>query len=241
MIPFDLPELALVLAVCWLGALVQAAVGFGLALIAAPLLLLVYPPLVPGPLTAASLLLTGLVAYRDRAGIDFRGIGWAMLGRVFGTGAAAVFLAVASARVFDIAFGVLVLLGVALSIAGLAARPARGSAIVAGGLSGLMGTVSSIGGPPMALLYQRENAEILRGTLAGFFVLGSSLSLVALALVGRFGHEEQWLSVVLAPPMALGFAMASPLRRRMSRGAIRPLVLTLSTLSAIAVLWRGLA
>lgn len=219
----------------------QAAAGFGLALIAAPILLLIDPAFIPGPLTAASLVLTALVAYRDRAGIDLHGVGWAMIGRVLGTGAAAAFLAIATARVFDLAFGLLVLLGVGLSLAGMQFRPSRNSSMVAGGLSGLMGTISSIGGPPMALLYQRVDAERLRGTLAGFFLLGATLSVVALAWVGRFGRAEWQLSLLLAPAMAIGFAVANPLRSVMNPSRVRPLVLSLSFLSAVAVLWRALA
>jgi uncharacterized membrane protein YfcA len=227
-VPLEPLQLAIALLCCAVGATVQAAAGFGLALIAAPILVLLEPAFVPGPLTAASLVLTVLVAARDHAAMDLHGIGWAMVGRVFGTAAAAGFLALATPRVFDLVFGLLVLAGV------------RGSAIVAGGLSGLMGTISAIGGPPMALLYQRSGAARLRGTLAGFFLLGSSLSLVALAFVGRFGAEEWRLSLWLTTPMVVGFVAAAPLRRWMDASRVRPLVLGLSSVSAVAVLWRAI-
>ena len=51
-------------------------------------------------------------------------------------------------------FGGLILLGVCLSLSGLRLPPIRGVLVGAGALSGVMGTVASIGGPPMALLYQ---------------------------------------------------------------------------------------
>ncbi len=239
--PLEPLPLAIALLACTTGATVQAAAGFGLVLIAAPVLVLLEPDFVPGPLIAASLVLTVLVAVRDHAAMDLHGIGWALFGRVFGTLAAAAFLAVATPRLFDVAFGLLVLLGVGLSLAGLHVVPGRGSAIVAGGLSGLMGTISSIGGPPMALLYQHSEASRLRGTLAGFFVLGTGLSLGALAWVGRFGPYEWELSLWLAAPMAVGFAAAEPLRRHMDTSRVRPLVLGLSFASAVAVLWRAAA
>jgi uncharacterized membrane protein YfcA len=239
-VPLEPLQLAIALLACTVGAAVQAAAGFGLALIAAPILVLLEPAFVPGPLTAASLALTVLVAARDHAAMDLHGIGWALVGRVFGTAAAAVFLSLATPRVFDLAFGLLVFLGVGLSLAGFHVAPARGSAIVAGGLSGLMGTISAIGGPPMALLYQRAGAERLRGTLAGFFVLGTGLSLGALAYVGRFGPAEWQLSLWLTAPMVVGFIAAAPLRSRMDANRVRPLVLGLSFVSAVAVLWRAL-
>ena len=70
-----------------LSALVQGAVGYGMALVAAPLLALVDPMLVPVPLI---LLTSGhalLAVIRDGRYADWPGIGWAMLGRLPGTGA----------------------------------------------------------------------------------------------------------------------------------------------------------
>ncbi|NIR59973.1 MAG: sulfite exporter TauE/SafE family protein, partial [Gammaproteobacteria bacterium] len=53
-----------------------------------------------------------------------------------------------------IAVGALVLLAVAMSVAGLKISPTRPTLITAGALSGFMSTVSSVGGPPLAITYQ---------------------------------------------------------------------------------------
>lgn len=239
-LPLGPLEIALALTLVAGAAAIQSGLGFGLALIAAPVLLLIHEPLVPGPLIASGLVLTGLVAHRDRVSIDVSGLSWAMGGRVVGTVLAALFLHVATARVFDISFAGLTLLGVALSASGLHVRPRPSTSALAGSLSGLMGTISSIGGPPMALLYQREGSARLRGTLAAFFFAGSFLSLLALHQVGRFGPEEWQLSLLLAPGMALGFLLSAPLLRHLDRTHVRPWVLGLSMLSALAVLARAL-
>ena len=223
-----------------LGATLQATVGFGMALIAAPTLLLIYPDFVPGPLMAASMTLTLLVVWSERAHVDLRGMTFAALGRVAGTAVAATFLALASVALFDLAFGVLVVLGVVLSALRPNLVPTRTATAMAGLASGLMGTISAIGGPPMALVYQNAGAAQLRSTLAGFFVLGTTISVAALWGIGRFGVEEAWLALLLCPAMAGGFFLAGPLRRRVSDRAIRPLVLGLSLVAAALVLWRSL-
>jgi uncharacterized membrane protein YfcA len=151
---------------------------------------------------------------------------------------AAWFLVVASRAAFDMAFGFLVLFGVVLSLLGLHVRPTPTGTAIAGALSGLMGTISSIGGPPMALLYQDSGVARLRGTLSGYFVVGTTLSIVVLAAIGRYGRDEIVLSLLLTPPMVLGFYSAAPLRRFVHEGTIRPLVLGLSSCSAVVVLWR---
>ncbi|MGH8964098.1 MAG: sulfite exporter TauE/SafE family protein, partial [Actinomycetes bacterium] len=63
-----------------LGALVQGAVGYGMALVAAPLLALVNPALVPVPLILLTSVHAVLAVIRDGRHADWPGIGWAMLG-----------------------------------------------------------------------------------------------------------------------------------------------------------------
>ncbi len=238
--PSDPISLALIFFLVTLGATLQGAAGFGMGLIAAPPLMLFAPDLIPGPLIASGIVLTGLVAYRDRTAIDFSGLRYALVGRALGTGLAAAFLALSSERAFDLAFGFLVLVGVGLSAGGLHLRLSPSSAGFAGLLSGLMGTISSIGGPPMALLYQHSGADRLRATLSGYFVLGVGFSLLALWAVDRFGWPQVQLALLLSPAMLLGFFLSYPLQTRLPETMVRPLVLGLSFVSAAWVLWRAL-
>ncbi|MDG2334542.1 MAG: sulfite exporter TauE/SafE family protein [Myxococcota bacterium] len=237
--PTDPTTLALTLAVVVLGAALQGAAGFGMALIAAPPLMILAPELIPGPLIASGVVLTGAVALRDRGAIDFSGLRYSLIGRAFGTALAALFLAVSSAQAFDLAFGLFVLTGVGLSAAGIQLRLSPLSAGFAGLLSGLMGTISAIGGPPMALLYQHSGAERLRATLSGYFVLGVGFSLLGLAAVGRFGWTELKLSLLLSPAMALGFLLSLPLQSRLPERMIRPIILILSLVSGAWVIYRA--
>ena len=64
-----------------LGAWVQGTIGFGVALVAAPLLVLVDPGLVPGPLLAAAVPLNLLVWYREREAVESGGLRWPILSR----------------------------------------------------------------------------------------------------------------------------------------------------------------
>jgi uncharacterized membrane protein YfcA len=219
---------------------VQGAAGFGLGLIAAPILLLLDPRWVPGPLMAAGVALTILVAYQEKSDIDMLGLRFAFIGRTIGTVVAALLLTALSARAFDMIFGSLVLLAVGLSMLGLKISPTPGHAVSAGLLSGFMGTISSIGGPPLALLYQREGGPRLRATLSALFVTGAVISVAALAMIGRFGVVELWLTAFLVPAALLGFVAAGWLRGMVDRAGVRPLVLALSAASATAVLIRAL-
>src|SRR2546428_838004 len=102
----------------------------------------------------------------------------------------------------------LLVASVALSASGYALPRTPPTLVGVGLLSGFMGTTTSVGGPPMSLIYQDEEGATIRGTLAGFLTVGISLSLVSLALVGRFGAAEAEAPAAPLPALLVGFALA---------------------------------
>jgi hypothetical protein len=233
-------EIALAVTTVAVGALLQGSVGFGLAMVSAPILVLIDPRLVPAPLLFGSLSLTLLMAYRDRAGIDVFGLQWALLGRLGGTAVGLYALSRLSGDRFILAFGVLVLIAVGLSVSGLHPRPTRRTLLGAGLASGFMGTTTAIGGPPMALVFQHAPGAKLRGTLAGYFIVGVSISLAALAAIGRLGATELRLAVLLQPGIVVGFAVSNRLIGRLDGGQLRPAVLSVSAAMALVVILKEL-
>lgn len=219
-----------------LGAFVQGSVGFGHNLIAAPVFALVDERLVPGPAIASAGVLVLLTVLRDRRGFHLGEVSTALVGRVPGTILAAVAVASLPADDLAVVFAGLVLVAVAITASGIAVRPTRATLLGAGALSGFMGTATSIGGPPMAMLYAGEEGRRLRGTLAGFFLAGIAMSLVALVLAGTFGAEEARLSLLPVPAIAVGFAFSGWGARRLDAGHTRPAVLTVAAASALSVL-----
>ena len=234
------PEVAPIFAIVTLAACVQGCIGFGMALIAAPVLVIIDPALVPGPLMASGLVLVSLVAARDRAHTDFKAVRWAILGHVGGAALAAWVLTLLDATGFSILFGLLVLFGVVLSAWGAQVRITKGSTLGAGLLGGFMGTTSAIGGPPMALVYQHSDPQRFRGTLSSYFIVSSCVGLTALSSIGRFGQVEMELALLLIPGQVLCFLLSSWLTLVLRGVSVRPFVLVLSALAALVVLGRVL-
>jgi len=220
----------------FVGAALQGAIGFGFAIIAAPVLFLVDPVLVPGPIIFSALVLTSLTAIRERDAIDYRGLGWGLAGRLPGTFAGAALVAAVTAEQLATPLGLLVLLAVAISASAARFEPGPRTMFGAGLLSGFMGTASSIGGPPMALVYQHGSGARLRATLGAFFVAGALMSLAALAGVGRFGSTEMWLGAALVPGIVLGFTLSNRLTGLVDRGYTRPAVLTVAVMAGFGVI-----
>jgi uncharacterized protein len=221
-----------------LGALVQGAVGYGMALVATPLLTLVEPALVPVPLILLTSAHAVLLAVRDWRHADWTGIGWAMLGRLPGTGLGVLAVVALSERVFTLLVGLGVLGCVVLSLLSWRPRPRPGALLLAGLVSGAGGTAASIGGPPLALLYQEAAGPRVRGTIGGYFVLGSVISLAALAAAGQVTGESLRRAAVLAPFLLAGFALSGPARRVLDKGWTRRGVLAVAALSSALLLGR---
>lgn len=231
-------ELGLAGLVMAVGATVQGSIGFGLNVVAAPLLVLIDTRLVPGPALLAAFVLAALIGVRDRGGIDRTGTGWILLGRVPGTVLGAYVVASLSSDGLAIALASIVLFAVGLSAAGWTFRRTVPMLTGTGALSGLMGTVSSIGGPPVAMLYQDARGTRLRGTLSVIFSVGALMSVALLAVAGRFGGEEVLASLVLIPGTIVGFAGSRWTSRWLDRRGARPVVLGLCAASALAALVR---
>jgi hypothetical protein len=127
-----------------------------------------------------------------------------------------------------------------MTMVGPRVRVGRRSLFGAGTLAGVMSTITSMGGPPMALLYQHEEGGRLRGTLAAFFSLGVVLSLIGLFVVGRFGWTEVRLAGLLLPGVLLGFALSAWTAARLDKRQTRAVVLTTSAVAGVVVVLKGL-
>ena len=235
MSPLDILVVLLCSAV---GFTLQGAVGFGMGILGAPILILIDTRLVPGPILASTMVFTTLLTLRERRAIDLGGLRWAVAGRAAGTIPAAVLLAVLPSDQLSLLFGGIVLFAVVISISGLHVEPRPVSLLVAGVLSGIMGTIAAIGGPPMALLYQHAPGARVRGTLSSMFLVGTILSLAALVLVGRFGRAELQLTLALLPGALFGFVASRRIASRLDQGFTRPAVLAIAAIAGLIVVAR---
>ena len=131
----------------------------------------------------------------------------------------------------------------AVLVTWLAVRPriTRGTLITAGLVSGFSGTATSIGGPPMAILYQDRPPRQIRTTLAVYFMVGAALSLAGLALAGQLEPHKALLAACLAPVLPFGAVLGRTLRTRLHQQHVRGAVLLVCAASAVVLLVRSLA
>lgn len=223
-----------------LASALQASIGFGIGLLAAPIVALIDPGLIPGTLIMVATLLTLMVVIREREDIDLHGTGWALVGRVPGTIAGALLLAMLPHRALAIMLAAVVLGGVVLTSFGWIPAPRRRNVVLAGAASGVLGTATAIGGPPMALVWQRNTGARLRGTMSGFFLVGSMMSIAALAATGSIHSQTMRGFAVLVPAAIAGYLLSRPMNKFLDPQRLRWLAIGVSTVGALVLIGREL-
>ena len=234
-------QLAAGLVVYAIGCTLQGVLGFGAGLFAVPILALIHPDFVPGPVLMVNPLLGGLFSLRERGSVDHQGLRWALTGRVPGVLLGVLALTLVAEERLGVLFGVLLLLSVALKASGVHTGRTPRSLMAAGGLSGFMGTTVAVGGPPIALVFHDLPGPVMRATLSAYFLVGTTISLAVLALAGQFGTSDMVLAAWLVLPAMVGVALSGPLRAPLDRGWLEPSVYVLSSVAAVVLLVRSLA
>ncbi|GAB3784046.1 sulfite exporter TauE/SafE family protein [Nocardioides ungokensis] len=237
-VPWDV--VALIGAVTCVGAFVQSVVGLGLGLLVAPVVAMVEPGLVPALPLWLALMISGSMLLGERRHVDWGALAWALPARVPGTIVGAWLVVTFSDQAIAVAIGVMVLVAVVVTLRTVHVPVNPASLTAAGVVAGVSGTATSIGGPPIALLFQRREPEVVRSTLSVFFFLGVVVSLVGLAWSGSLTEASWHLGLLLAPLVALGAFAGSAARDRVPRDRFRVGVLLVCAASALALLVQAL-
>lgn len=223
-----------------LGATVQGVVGLGVGLVAAPVVTLVEPSLMPGMMLLMGLFTPVISLLADRTDIDWAGLAWSLPARIPGTALGVALVAFVAERWLGLFTGVMTLIGVVATARAFRVRITRLTLASAGFLSGVGATVTSIGGPPIAIVYQHQPARQVRSTLAVYFGAGALFSLVGLGVAGQLSWRELWVGLLMLPLLVAGIVIAARLRRRLPGETIRTPVLVVCAASAVVLLVRSL-
>lgn len=230
-IEYGIIAVAIVAASC-----LQASIGFGLGMLAAPVIALIEPTLLPGIIIMMSLVVTTMVVIRERTQLDLRGAGWALIGRIPGSVLGAYLVVVLPIKWLAFAIGAVVLGGVLISFLGWRPHPRRVTLVAAGTVSGVFGTALAIGGPPMALVWQGMDAARMRGTMSAFYLVGSFVSLISLFVVGAIDTATAEVAGWMVPTLVLGYLLSRLVNRYLNKQRLRLVALLVSAASAILVI-----
>ncbi len=232
-----------VYSVIFVGATVQGVAGFGLNLVAAPIVAAIEPSLVPSTMVLVSVPLLVSLISRNHRHIDWPSVGWVSLARVPGTLAAIALLGVVNDTTLRILVGVIVIAAVAVSyFANADIRATAPVSLIAGLFSGFMDTTAAVGGPPLALAYQNKSGEQLRSTISVNFAVGTAVSFGALVAAHKADTSDVVAALALWPAVVAGSVVAHRVHHKISSTHLKSMVLGLAGLAGIlaivSVLWR---
>lgn len=238
-------EVALVFAVALCGSTAQSAVGFGLVLPIAPVLLvLLDPPDALLTLSLAGLAHNLLVLLGRRGTLEIRrpDAGLILLAATPALGLGAIVVRALPKTPLQIAVGVAVLVAVAARRrrpkGDAAAGRASGAAV--GALSGFLTTTVGVNGPPLVLWLQARGATLveLRHTLALVFLGLNLLALPTLAAGGA--HVDHAALGALLAGIGAGHVTGRTAARRAPLGALERATEVLLVVTGMAALTAAL-
>lgn len=219
-----------------LGGAVQSGVGIGFSVVASPVVALTDPAMMPGLMLVSGLLLAITVTVREWQYTLWQGAHWVSGGIVAGTGVGLSVISIVPAKVAGAGIALMVLAAIGTTMTRAQLPRNRWTLMAAGVFSGAAATSTSLGGPPIALLYQQESGPIVRSTLGAYFCIGNTLALASLAISGHLPRTAVFTGVSLAPFAIIGLVLSAPLRQYLDSGRTRTAVLSVISVSAVILL-----
>jgi hypothetical protein len=225
-------DLILIAVIVFFAILTQAISGFGLALVAMPLLVQIVTPLEAASLVALMAVTTQLIMLmRYRRALRIGGLWRLMVGSLIGIPIGVVALSRLDGRIILTALGVIL---VSYALYSLFAPPLpeiknANWGFGFGFASGLLGGAYNTGGPPYAIygMSQRWETSIFKANMQVLLMVNSISVVIAHIIVGHY-TEPVLRNYALALPMILAGALAGFwLDRYINEAVFRKLVLVL--------------
>ena len=219
-----------------LGCWIQTALGFGMAVVAAPVVVLIEPHWVPVVLTFTALPLCAMNAWNQRDALEIRTMIVPLITRIPGTSLGTWLLLQLNTTGLRIIVSLCVLLAVIITTFNGKFTATPVSLGWAGFFSGITGTTTSIGGPPMALVMQHGNPRTVRANISMFFTYGCIVSIIGYAIAGILSVDLLIDGLSFLPCILIGFYYGIRLRGYVDGARFRPLILGLCTVAALVAL-----
>ena len=229
--------------VTFVAGILRGFAGFGSAMVVMPLFAWMYGP---GP-AIATVTLMEMAATLHMVPVALRRTDWPtitpmIVGAVIGTPCGIWLLTISDPELVRRGIGLIVLAFVAISAIGWRWQGRRTPyhAGAAGWLSGTMGALSGIGGPPVILYFlsdTKQDAASTRGSLIVYFLFAGVVLLGMLAWSGLLTTGTALISALLLVPFVLGTLVGQRLFRGASEKLFRNAALALLAVIGVAALF----
>ncbi len=221
-----------------LAAAVSGLIGFGLALVAVPLLLIFFEPAeVVVLLTFISLFTNTVIVQDSWRQVETRSVlslmPWAIIGLILGT----EILRSVDPDYIRLGMGVVVVLSAMLLLRDVTIKGIEGrlGTVFAGATSGALATSTGIAGPPIVLLFAARRlpkASFRASNAAYLLVLGGAI-IITLFARGIVEVSEVWTAAILVPAAFIGKTLGTVLVKYLLDDAFRKITLLVVLLTGV--------
>ena len=192
-----------------LGATISGLTGFGFALVIVPILLLIFEPPTVVVLTSSLAVASGVpIIVHDRSLIRVGMVLPLMIPALIGLVVGVQILTRADTRYIKLGAGMAVVLFALLVARGyvIPGMRSRVAPLVAGILSGILGTSTGMSGPPIVLFLTERTPEprVFRASITFYFCTMNLIGVGLVARTGEVGWREFGLATALFPISLLG-------------------------------------
>jgi|SRR6185312_13610398 len=212
--------IAEIIGIMFLATVFRTTFGFGEALVAVPLLALIIPVKVAAPIAVlASIVIAGIVVYKDWQHIHFRSAAWLIFSTLFGLPLGLFLLKTIPESIMKGSLAIIILIFSSYSLLRSKRFSLRDDrfAWIFGLIAGICGGSYGMNGPPLAIYGSLRgwSPEKFRATLQGYFLPASLLGLCGYGLTGLWTTTVTHLFLFSIPSIAAGIFIGRFLNRKM--------------------------
>jgi len=237
-------ELLFFIIIITFACFLQGIVGFGFALIAAPLVLIfLEKETVVSSMLIVGIIINGFLIKKIQKPVNYKIIAFLFLASLIGMPLGIRILNTIPMNSMKVLVGTLVIIfAIILSFQKIRLPKSDFLTLIAGFISGLLNTSTSMSGPPAVLLLTGENLQKdeFRKTLACFFFLMSVVSLTLFITNKIITFQRVIFGLISIPLVFLGAFLGDKMATKMPQKIFRFLVLGIVFLSGLYTIFSGL-
>jgi uncharacterized membrane protein YfcA len=237
-------QIVLVLLIVFATSIVQSLVGFGFALLAVPLMVIVIDLQTAVIVSSIVGTLSNLLqSWQLRRDIDLVLAKRFLLATVLGAPIGLVLFIYANQSALKIVLGVSILFGVAVLSRGMELQHVSSWLDwLMGAISGVLLMATSTNGPPLVFVLQARKfaPTTFRATLNLVFLVSGAFGLVMFWFAGEIVVDDVKLAAAAFPAMVIGISIGTVLRKFAPQEIFKKLVLVLLTVGGVSSIVGGL-
>lgn len=225
-------------------SVVRAFTGFGLAMVAVPLILFILPVTDTAVFIALINMTFSIIYYRhSKAVIRDQPLGLMALWTGIGVAAGTVILKFANPAYIQLGWGVLIIMVVVALVRGLNLhiRSDRSAMTLSGLLGGLLAGATGITGPPVAIILSSMNTpkEKFNAIISIFILFATTYALLFYLITGLIRTDTVMLALCCIPALLAGLYTGDRLVSRISQKTFTVIVYVVLIIMGVITIFKG--